>query len=398
MLRGGRAHRPGPGPVSTSTRSSARSPSPTCRWWCGSPASLPAPGDPLLDVANRLVVDSRAVAEGGADALARASVLCRRLPVSDLSWIRLRPWRTQLAGLFEGGATRPFLDAVDQVEVVGNAGPRLMMGGWLLRRLRPGAGPRPAVGRRARLGEDRRHVRGPPRPVLRRPPRPRAVHRRVGRHRRRADARAGAAHGGPVAGRWPWPAPSPRSATTTPTRTPSPAPRSCGTRRREPERGADRRRGRGRRVLRACRRGLPHPPRRELLAGGVRRRDGPALLRETGGRRVRPARLVAGRRLLGRRAVRPTRPPRLQRAHGEGGPARAGGRGQRRLPDALRRRPRPVPAEGGHRRPLRPHPPGPGARRPHRLAVPRLAGPRRRPRPPGRDERGPRAAATPTAA
>jgi glucose-6-phosphate dehydrogenase assembly protein OpcA len=100
------------------------------------PASLPAPGDPLLDVADRLVVDSRAVAEGGADALARSSVLCRRLPVSDLSWIRLRPWRTQLAGLFEGGATRPFLDAVDMVEVAGNAGPRLMMGGWLLRRLR----------------------------------------------------------------------------------------------------------------------------------------------------------------------------------------------------------------------------------------------------------------------
>jgi glucose-6-phosphate dehydrogenase assembly protein OpcA len=99
------------------------------------PASLPAPGDPLLDVANRLVVDSRAVAEGGADALSRASVLCRRLPVNDLSWIRLRPWRTQLAGLFEGGATRPFLDAVDQVEVSGNTGPRMMMGGWLLRRL-----------------------------------------------------------------------------------------------------------------------------------------------------------------------------------------------------------------------------------------------------------------------
>ena len=66
------------------------------------PASLPAPGDPLLDVADRLVVDSRAVAESGADALARASVLCRRLPVSDLSWIRLRPWRTQLAACSRG--------------------------------------------------------------------------------------------------------------------------------------------------------------------------------------------------------------------------------------------------------------------------------------------------------
>ena len=66
------------------------------------PASLPSPGDPLLDVADRLVVDSRAADEGGGDVLARAAVLARRLPVTDLSWIRLAPWRSLLAGLFEG--------------------------------------------------------------------------------------------------------------------------------------------------------------------------------------------------------------------------------------------------------------------------------------------------------
>ncbi len=164
------------------------------------PASLPAPGDPLLDIADRLVVDSRAVAEGGADALSRASVLCRRLPVSDLSWIRLRPWRTQLAGLFEGGATRPFLDAVDTVEVAGNAGPRLMMGGWLLRRLRLAPARihlSPAEHVSVRVEATFAGRRGQ---VLGEPAGPGAVDRRVGRHRRRPDAGPGAADGGPVAG------------------------------------------------------------------------------------------------------------------------------------------------------------------------------------------------------
>ena len=67
--------------------------------------------------------------------LARAAVLARRLPVTDLSWIRMAPWRSLLAGLFEGSVNRPFLDAVDRVEVAGNRGPRQLLGGWLLRRL-----------------------------------------------------------------------------------------------------------------------------------------------------------------------------------------------------------------------------------------------------------------------
>ena len=99
------------------------------------PASLPSPGDPLLDVADRLVVDSRAADEGGGDVLARAAMLTRRLPVTDLSWIRMAPWRSLLAGLFEGSVNRPFLDGVDRVEVAGNRGPRQLLGGWLLRRL-----------------------------------------------------------------------------------------------------------------------------------------------------------------------------------------------------------------------------------------------------------------------
>ena len=99
------------------------------------PAGLPSPGDPLMQAANRVVVDSRAVAEQGGDVLARSLTLAKRLPVADLSWMRLEQWRSMLAGLFEGRSYRPFLRAVDRVEVCGNFGPRYLLGGWLLRRL-----------------------------------------------------------------------------------------------------------------------------------------------------------------------------------------------------------------------------------------------------------------------
>jgi glucose-6-phosphate dehydrogenase assembly protein OpcA len=99
------------------------------------PAGLPSPGDPLMQAANRVVVDSRAVAEAGGDVLTRSATLAKRLPVVDLSWMRLALWRSMLAGLFEGAVYRPFLQAVDRVEIEGNSGPRHLLGGWLLRRL-----------------------------------------------------------------------------------------------------------------------------------------------------------------------------------------------------------------------------------------------------------------------
>ena len=98
------------------------------------PAHLPAPGDPLLVAADSIVVDSRAIPEAG-DVLRRISILARRLPVTDLSWIRLAPWRSLLAGLFEGGVNYRFLAGVQRVEVAGNHGPRHLLGGWLLRSL-----------------------------------------------------------------------------------------------------------------------------------------------------------------------------------------------------------------------------------------------------------------------
>ena len=107
------------------------------------PARLPHPGNPLLAVADRIVVDSRAVAGAGPgqhggenhDVLPRIQALARRLPVTDLSWTRLGPWRSLLAGLFEGPVYSPFLREIDRLEVSGNYGPRYLLGGWVMRRL-----------------------------------------------------------------------------------------------------------------------------------------------------------------------------------------------------------------------------------------------------------------------
>lgn len=95
------------------------------------PNRLPSLGDPLLETADRVVVDTRAIGDRP-DSFSQVSRLLRRLPVTDLSWVRIAPWRSLLAGLFEGHAWRPFLDHVTRVEVAGNFGPRHLVAGWLM--------------------------------------------------------------------------------------------------------------------------------------------------------------------------------------------------------------------------------------------------------------------------
>jgi glucose-6-phosphate dehydrogenase assembly protein OpcA len=95
--------------------------------WC--PFRLPAVGDPLLASADRIVVDSRFLPEEPG-LLRRVGVLTRRFPVADLSWVRLTPWRSLLAGLFDG--CLKFARGVYRVEVTGHLAPRALMGGWLM--------------------------------------------------------------------------------------------------------------------------------------------------------------------------------------------------------------------------------------------------------------------------
>jgi glucose-6-phosphate dehydrogenase assembly protein OpcA len=105
------------------------------------PKSLPSRGDPLLEAAHRVIVDTRVVGYR-ADSLSRLSALTHRVAVTDLSWWRLKPWRNMLGSLFEGRIYRPFLRDVHSLQVTGHAGPRHLIAGWLMGRLDL---PRPIV-------------------------------------------------------------------------------------------------------------------------------------------------------------------------------------------------------------------------------------------------------------
>ena len=91
-------------------------------------------GDPLLEAADRVVVDTRVVGYEP-DALSRLYSLSHRVAITDLSWWRLKPWRNLLASLFEGHLYRPFLRDVHHLEVTGHAGPRHLFAGWVMSRL-----------------------------------------------------------------------------------------------------------------------------------------------------------------------------------------------------------------------------------------------------------------------
>lgn len=101
---------------------------PTVVWFVG---RLPEPADPLLASADVVVVDTKEAPDG----FPAVAELARRYPVVDLTWIRLRPWRRLLAGLFDGSAYRPYVHRVTSAEVAGKAGPRRLLAGWLAERL-----------------------------------------------------------------------------------------------------------------------------------------------------------------------------------------------------------------------------------------------------------------------
>ena len=91
--------------------------------------SIPAASDPLLSVADAILIDSRDAPDPGQ--LRSLLALARRRTLVDLSWSRLQPWREMLAALFEPPAVRPWLDRLESAQVAGKEGPRRLLGGWL---------------------------------------------------------------------------------------------------------------------------------------------------------------------------------------------------------------------------------------------------------------------------
>jgi glucose-6-phosphate dehydrogenase assembly protein OpcA len=115
---------------------------PVILWWLGRP---PARTEPLLDLCNRLVVDSAYFP----DALVGLAALDtytdrdgRPLELGDLGWRRQGLWRQMLAQLFDPADARPYLRQIARVIVeyaatssgTVSAAPLLLLG-WLAARL-----------------------------------------------------------------------------------------------------------------------------------------------------------------------------------------------------------------------------------------------------------------------
>jgi len=98
------------------------------------PDHVPTLGDPMLGICDRLLIDTRAVADPER-ALPQVVKLMRQVPVTDLSWLRLAPWRQLLSGLFQGRVNQPFLRGVDHAGVAGHYAARHLMGGWISDRI-----------------------------------------------------------------------------------------------------------------------------------------------------------------------------------------------------------------------------------------------------------------------
>lgn len=91
--------------------------------------SEPDPHDALLRMADAIIVDTKEL--GARFALDAIAEVTDTLPVIDLSWLRLIPWRELLGNLFQGELLRGYLDNVQHVEIAGKSAPRRLLSGWL---------------------------------------------------------------------------------------------------------------------------------------------------------------------------------------------------------------------------------------------------------------------------
>ncbi len=115
-------------------------------WWLHEPAFRSSSFSQMLDLVDRLIVDSAtfAVPARGMHELAELVVIPYGVALSDFAWDRLRPWRELVAQFFDPPEYAPCLDAVTQVDIAYEPGggerasglsAGLLALGWLCSRL-----------------------------------------------------------------------------------------------------------------------------------------------------------------------------------------------------------------------------------------------------------------------
>src|SRR5215213_5825241 len=117
-------------------------------WWPGSSING-VHFDDLLEISDRVIVDSIAFNDPAANLRMLANVTARGRGgprLGDFTWSRLRPWRTLSAQFFDRAELRPSLDYLERIEISYTPGPdgamgpsglpaALLLTGWLATRL-----------------------------------------------------------------------------------------------------------------------------------------------------------------------------------------------------------------------------------------------------------------------
>nr|MBA3413733.1 glucose-6-phosphate dehydrogenase assembly protein OpcA [Chloroflexia bacterium] len=116
-------------------------------WWAADSVVGSDLFDDLIEVSDRLIIDTAAAANPAAELDRLAALLDEGghpPKLSDFAWARLDPWRHLVALFFDRPQVRPTLDAIDEVQIVfGTAGAdgrtgltgALLFAGWLGSRL-----------------------------------------------------------------------------------------------------------------------------------------------------------------------------------------------------------------------------------------------------------------------
>jgi glucose-6-phosphate dehydrogenase assembly protein OpcA len=137
-------------------------------WLAGAPNPQQALAPETLALVDRVVLDSDAYPQPQSTLRTLAATPARAgggLPVVDLAWLRITPWRELIARAFDAPVRRQFLRGVDCVEVEavgGQCAAALLLSGWLQSRLLAGGHsdcPQPRVSE-AVGGDPHQHLHG----------------------------------------------------------------------------------------------------------------------------------------------------------------------------------------------------------------------------------------------
>jgi glucose-6-phosphate dehydrogenase assembly protein OpcA len=106
---------------------------PVVLWLAGAPPLEQALHSDVISICQRIVLDTDAYADPlrTLHALAATRREHGHLPIGDLAWARLLPWRELVAQSFDGGDMLPFLQGVQRVDIE-SCGRRPSSEAWLL--------------------------------------------------------------------------------------------------------------------------------------------------------------------------------------------------------------------------------------------------------------------------